>query len=110
MQGIVVNDPETISEILGDDTTGSIASIKPGKDGVYRGTNNNMVLTEGDFSDLQKAVDEKVHELVSGIREGRIDIHPMRRKGERIACQYCPYLSICRFDTGFRGCRYNDID
>ncbi|MBR2546766.1 MAG: PD-(D/E)XK nuclease family protein [Eubacterium sp.] len=110
MQGIVVDDPETISEILGDDTTGSIASIKPGKDGVYRGTNNNMVLAEGDFFDLQQAVDDKVQELAAGIREGRIDIHPMRRKGERIACEYCPYLSICRFDTGFTGCRYNDID
>ena len=110
MQGIIVNDPETIAEILGDDKTGRIASIKPDKNGVYHGTNNNMVLAEGDFTDLQKAVDDKVQELARGIREGRIDIHPMRRKGERIACQYCPYLSICRFDTGFRGCRYNDIE
>lgn len=110
MQGIVVSDPETISEILGDDTTGRIASIKPDKDGLYHGTNGNMVLTEGDFSDLQKAVDDKVQELAKGIAEGRIDISPMRSKGERIACQYCPYLSVCRFDTGFRGCRYNDID
>ena len=110
MQGIVVNDPETISEILGDDTKGRIASIKPDKSGVYHGTNNNMVLAEGDFSDLQQAVDNKVQELVSGIKEGRIEIHPMRSKGERIACQYCPYLSVCRFDTGFRGCKYNDVD
>ena len=69
-----------------------------------------MVLAEGDFNDLQKAVDDKVQELAKGIAEGRIDISPMRSKGERIACQYCPYLSICRFDTGFRGCRYNDIN
>lgn len=110
MQGIVVNDPETISEILGDDKTGRIASIKPDKDGVYHGTNNNMVLAEDEFTELQEAVDEKVQELARGIKEGRIDINPMRSKGERIACQYCPYLSICRFDTGFRGCRYNDID
>ena len=109
MQGIVVNDPETISEIIGDDTTGRIASIKPDKSGLYHGTNGNMVLAEGDFNDLQKAVDDKVQELVRGINEGQIDIHPMRSKGERIVCQYCPYLSICRFDTGFRGCKYNDI-
>ncbi len=110
MQGIVINDPETITEIIGEDPGQRIASIKQNKDGEYHGTNGNTVLPEGDFSDLQKAVDEKVKELVSGIREGRIDIHPMRSKGKRIACEHCPYLSICRFDQGFRGCRYNDIN
>lgn len=109
MQGIVVDDPETIYEILGDDTTGSIAYIKPDKSGAYHGTHNNMVLTEGDFSDLQKAADQKVQELVRGINEGRIDIHPLRSKGKRIACEHCPYLSICRFDTSFHGCSYHDI-
>lgn len=110
MQGILVDDPETIREIIGDDTEGKIVSVKPDKKGGYKSSSGNMLLTEGDFKDLQSAVDDKVSELVRGIRDGKIDIHPMRSKGRRLACEYCEYQSICRFDTGFKGCRYNDID
>ena len=95
MAGIVVDDPETISEIIGDGTVKKIATLKKN--------------TESEFGELQKAVDDKIDELVSGINEGRIDIHPMHSKNRRLACEYCPYLSICRFDLGFRGCSYNYI-
>ena len=95
MAGIVVDDPETISEIIGDGTVKKIATLKKN--------------SESEFGELQKAVDDKIDELVSGINEGRIDIHPMHSKNRRLACEYCPYLSICRFDLGFRGCSYNYI-
>ncbi len=111
MQGIVIDDPETITEILGEEGGKSIASItKNARTGEYKGTRGSAVLPESEFGGLQKAVDEKINELVSGIREGRIEIRPMRSRGKRLACEYCEYSAVCRFDTGFRGCRYNDID
>ncbi len=108
MRGIIIDEPETISEVLGDDETGRIASIKRKKSGYY-GTDSSMVLEEGEFLDLQDAVDEKIGELVEGISEGKVDISPMRLKKENIACKYCEYKGICRFDIGFDGCRYNVI-
>jgi ATP-dependent helicase/nuclease subunit B len=80
------------------------------KTGMYKATKGSSVLTESDFADLQEAVDDKIKEIVSGIREGRIDIRPMREKGSPIGCRYCEFRPICRFDQGFRGCGYNDID
>lgn len=110
MRGILINDPETISEVLGDDETGKIASIKKKKKtGEYTGTDGSVVMNEGDFRDLQDAVDDKIKELAEGIVAGRIDIHPMRKKKERIACRYCEYLGICRFNRAFKGCSYNDV-
>ena len=66
-------------------------------------------MNEGDFRDLQDAVDSKVREITDGIASGNIDIHPMRRKKERLACRNCSYMGICRFDTAFDGCSYNSV-
>ena len=109
MRGLLVNDPETISEVLGDDETGRIASIRRKKDGEYTGADGSAVLDEGSFRDLQDAVDSKIEELVQGINDGKIDIRPMRQKRVNLACRYCEYKGICRFDTGFRGCTFNII-
>lgn len=109
MKGILINDPETITEVLGDDEKGKIASIKKKKSGEYSGSQGSVVMEEGDFRDLEDAVDCKIREITEGITSGRIDIHPMRKKKERIACKYCKYLGICRFNTAFKGCSYNTI-
>jgi len=63
-------------------------------------------MSDEEFTELQKAVDEKVEELCGRLAGGDIDISPMVTKGGT-ACQYCEYKSICRFDLGFDGCRYN---
>lgn len=110
MRGILIDEPETIAEVLGDDETGKIASIKRLKTkGTYTGTNGSMVLHEGEFQDLQDAVDDKVKEIAGGIAAGKIDIHPMRKKKERMACRNCQYSGICRFNTAFEGNEYNDV-
>ena len=110
MKGILINEPETIAEVLGDDESGRIASIKKKKStGEYSGSSGSTVMNEGDFRDLQDAVDSKVREIAGGITSGKIDIHPMRRKKERLACRNCPYMGICRFDTAFDGCTYNNV-
>ena len=110
MKGILINEPETITEVLGDDESGRIASIKKKKStGEYSGSSGSTVMNEGDFRDLQDAVDGKIREIADGITSGKIDIHPMRKKKERLACRYCPYLGICRFDTAFDGCSYNNV-
>lgn len=109
MRGLLVNDPETISEVLGDDESGRIANIRRKKDGEYTGADGSAVLDEESFHDLQSAVDDKIEELVQGISDGKIDIRPMRQKRVNLACRYCDYKGICRFDTGFRGCTFNII-
>ena len=109
MRGIVVDEPETISEVIGDDEKGAVANIKKKKAGGYYGIDGSSVLAEGEFRDLQDAVDGKIKELVKGISDGSIEIRPMRRKKDNLACRYCEYKGICRFDIGFDGCRYNMI-
>lgn len=110
MHGILVDDPETIRDVLGDDENGKIASIRKKKSGEYSGFNGSAVMSEEEFSDLQDAVDDKVKELAEGITNGKIEIHPMANKNERLACRYCEFKGICRFDTGFNGCSYNRVD
>ena len=109
MRGILINEPETIEEILGDDETGRMASIRKLKSGKYSASHGSMVLEEGEFRDLQDAVDKKVSELIEGIASGNVDIRPLRIKKENKACKFCQYKGICRFDTGFRGCGFNTV-
>ena len=49
------------------------------------------------------------HCLILVYNDGNIDIRPMRQKKVNLACRYCEFKGICRFDTGFRGCTFNII-
>ncbi|MBQ9832281.1 MAG: PD-(D/E)XK nuclease family protein [Clostridia bacterium] len=52
---------------------------------------------------LSKATDTAVK-----IFDGNADVSPYRRGTTKTACDYCDYMSVCRFDTVLHGCAYRN--
>jgi ATP-dependent helicase/nuclease subunit B len=106
LNGIMVDDPETVSEIAGDfDKSSDIAPVRQTAKGLV-GSPSGSLVTDEEFEELQQDVDQKISELCGRLAGGDIVIEPMVTKNGA-ACQYCDYKSVCRFDLGFDGCRYN---
>lgn len=109
LNGIMVNDPDTVKEIDGAfQNSSEIAPVKINKDGCFKGQPADSLVTDEGFQKLAEAVDEKVADICSTMVHGGIDIHPMKVKDSSL-CEFCGYKSICRFDLGFDGCKYNMV-
>jgi ATP-dependent helicase/nuclease subunit B len=54
-------------------------------------------LTGGHFSAVLSFAENKLKEFGGRILTGEIDVKPYRFV-KNIACTYCPYKSLCRFD------------
>lgn len=54
----------------------------------------SSVISENEFSELQKQVKYIVKEISKEILKGKIDIKPYNKKRQN-ACEYCKYRSIC---------------
>lgn len=107
LNGLLVDDPETVEEIAGDfseksDVVDSVKRLKNGK------ISGSALISEADFEGLQKDVAEKLEEICRSLLKGEIGITPMQIK-DKTACDYCANRSICRFDTAFKGCSYRKI-
>ncbi|WP_303857744.1 PD-(D/E)XK nuclease family protein [Aminicella lysinilytica] len=108
LNGIMVDDEETIHEMDSDFTGASdVIPVRATKNGLT-GLPAGSLVTDAEFEELQKAVDSKLDELCVDMVRGGIDIHPMNINDET-PCKFCQYKSICRFDLGFDGCRYNMV-
>ncbi|MBQ1407742.1 MAG: PD-(D/E)XK nuclease family protein, partial [Eubacterium sp.] len=107
LNGILVDDPETIRNITGDFTGRSdvAESVLLKTDGTYSG---KAVIPEADMRALESEVRNKIGELCEGVMKGEIPIHPIRHKDKQ-ACKYCDIRSICRFDAMYPGCEFNRI-
>ena len=104
----MVDDEETIHEMDSDFTGASdVIPVRATKNGLT-GLPAGSLVTDAEFEELQKAVDSKLDELCVDMVRGGIDIHPMNINDET-PCKFCQYKSICRFDLGFDGCRYNMV-
>ena len=109
LKGIVVNDSQTINEITGPfEKSADVLPIRYAKDGTLKSGSGAILVTDEEFRSLQNAVDAKIYELSRALVDGDVSIHPMRLPKVN-ACTYCELRSICRFDLGFSGCRYNDV-
>ena len=61
-------------------------------------------LTYSQYNNLSERVFEKIGEYADSIIDGNTNIKPYK-KGDRNACMYCPYVSVCGFDL-----RYDKYD
>ena len=50
----------------------------------------------------------KIREVLDEMLHGKINIRPYRF-GDRTGCDYCPYISICKFDTECKGNRFKNV-
>lgn len=105
--GYVLHDPnvlEALDSHMEDSDAFFPVSFK--KDGTPRA--GAPVLTQEEFRALLSRVQEWIGKLCREIAGGDIRIRPVKH-GSAIACQYCPYSGICRFDPKRPENRYDFI-
>jgi ATP-dependent helicase/nuclease subunit B len=102
MDGILLSEPDLVNSIDSDFIGSSkiIPAFKK-KDGEISESKN--LLSNEDLAKLQQGVDQKIKTLCMSILEGKVEINPKKIKNNITACSYCPYKSICNFDTCFKG-------
>jgi len=67
------------------------------KEKQFGGYGTSSLLTDEHFSAVLSFAENKLKDLGCRILSGEIDIKPYRHI-KNIACSYCPYKSLCRFD------------
>lgn len=101
---------ETGNGGLATDTASYIIPAATDKKGQLKKT--SKAVTTEDFERLMSFTGNKLGELRKEIMSGNISVNPYIKNdasGES-ACQYCPYHSICRFDTRLEGNRYRVLN
>ena len=101
---------QTDGDGLATDTTSYIIPAATDKKGQLKKT--SKAVTTGDFEKLMSFTEDKLGELRGEIMDGNISVNPYMKNdasGES-ACQYCPYHSVCRFDTRVEGNKYRVLN
>ncbi len=80
------------------------------KDGMLKKTSKTV--TTKDFAALMDYTERKLEEIQKEIMEGTITVNPYRKQDQAddTACRYCPYHSVCRFDTRIPGNSYRILE
>ncbi len=95
---------------LAADQSSDILPFATNKDGWLKKASKTV--TTKDFADLMEFTEQKLKNIRDEIMDGTIAVNPYRKldsSGET-ACQYCPYKSICRFDTKIQGNEYRVLE
>jgi ATP-dependent helicase/nuclease subunit B len=107
MNGLITSDKEIIQLMDGQAAGKSdILPVAFNKDGSISRTSN--VASREQFRRLSSYVREKIEIMGKEILEGKIEINPYLYEN-RTACDFCPYGSVCGFDTGVKGYRYRRL-
>lgn len=77
------------------------------KDGYVQEARSSVASTKR-FEDLRLFVNRKLREAGVDILRGNVDLKPCKR-GERAACDYCPYHAVCGFDVKTAGYGYHRL-
>ena len=78
----------------------TVIPVERKKDGGY--TAASATGSQEEFGLMAEYVNYKIDEIGSSIRNGCISINPYE-KGDRSACTYCDYRSVCGFDNRIPG-------
>jgi ATP-dependent helicase/nuclease subunit B len=108
MDGIMLREMDLIDSI--DSNFIGSSKIIPAfkkKDGEI--SENNNLLSNEDLEQLQQGVDQKIQIICKEMLEGNVEINPKKIKNNITACSYCPFKSICTFDTCFKNNKYNTL-
>ncbi len=72
----------------------------------------SKTVTTKDFAALMDYTERKLEEIQKEIMEGTITVNPYRKQDQAndTACRYCPYHSVCRFDTRIPGNSYRILE
>ena len=109
MKGLIVADVKLIK--MQDHTlkTGSskIIPASLNKDGEINKSWTKGV-SKDEFKILQDYIYKTIKQIAKEILSGNVDIKPYNKNGDT-PCNFCPYKTICMFDTRLTGNKYNYI-
>ncbi len=100
MQGIIIDDIKVI-KAMDTKLENGYSNILP----VFLDKNGNVsaklssTISKDDFENLQKQVINTIKEISKEILQGDISLKPYYKKNKKTPCTYCPYHSICNFNT-----------
>lgn len=107
MPGWVLADPEIIKKI--DDSLNFIkVHLNKNQDSISS-LSRPYVKTKEEFACLLNHIETMLKDAGKRILQGEMTIFPYKTKDE-IACTYCPYIAICRFDKAITGYNYNELN
>lgn len=73
------------------------------------GGTKNIKLSRDEYEELKTAVGDKLKEIGNSMVSGEIQASPLIPDAQRIACTYCEYKAICRYDNENTGNRSRRI-
>jgi ATP-dependent helicase/nuclease subunit B len=103
MDGLVQADPELIDKM---DKSLLSVPVAYNKDGSFRKTSS--VATREQFQALGTYVKKKIQEIQGAIMDGEAQVSPYKL-GNRNACTYCPYITVCGFERKTPGYEYRNL-
>ncbi|WP_182200069.1 helicase-exonuclease AddAB subunit AddB [Paraliobacillus salinarum] len=98
MQGLLLED-ESIVKMMDTSLDSGMSTVIPAglkKDGNFRSGSNTA--TSETFESLQTYVRQLMIEAGVDISNGGVSLNPYQQK-QQVACTYCPFRSVCQFDT-----------
>ena len=106
MNGLVVSDPDIIrlmdTSLENGGRSQIISAGISNKGQIYK---NSQVAPRDDFDDLRNYVGRVFENTGNEIVSGNVDIYPYKLK-DRTACDFCPFHSICQFDSSLKENNY----
>lgn len=99
MQGLLLSDAGVVQMMDTSLSSGrsDILPVALKKDGSFY--SNASVAGPETFNHLQSYIKRIIQEAGIEITSGKVELNPFQHK-QQIACTYCPFLSVCQFDTG----------
>lgn len=104
LKGLVLDDKDIIKRLDGDfEKASDIIPVALTASGEISKQSSTASLEQ--FKSLMKFTDEQIKHIGSSIIEGQLKPYPYKYKKET-GCDYCPYLSVCRFEKDTPGNQY----
>lgn len=108
MKGLVNADSSVVAMM--DTSMNSSSDVIPvgyKKGGEY--TKASSVMEQESMAVLSQFVNHKINQIGKEIIDGNIEVNPYEM-GERSACTYCAYHSVCGFDKKIPGYQYRKLE
>ncbi|WP_137608556.1 PD-(D/E)XK nuclease family protein [Enterococcus pingfangensis] len=113
--GLFAKEPELYDQLdqsLQEKESSSLFPIKKDKDGqtVIVSHSKDKFYDLSEIELLRKYNREKIQQAGNQIVSGEIKLNPTYKDNQRIACQYCPFRSVCKFDAMLKENNYHRLE